>query len=421
MEMVIRLPRPLPHQLPVLVNPKRFKMIVCGRRWSKTGLSLIASIQGHGEYPGQRKGAAQGGNIAWIGKTTKQAKKDWRQLKRACKDAWIEKSEVDREIVLPGSGKVAIWSAEEPDNIRGDGLDGVILNEGAFFPNGEYLWNNVLRPSLMDNGGWAIFATTPNGLNWLKDLFDLVPGLDEWERWQQPTSANPLIPLAELAEIKRSTPPSDYQQEYEARFVKREGVEWPAEYFTDSIWYDGEPPTEYLVKVMALDPSLGQTDKSDYSAFVMGTVLHNGEIWIDADIRRRDVEQIAQDGLSLCQRFQPDCWGCEVNGFQALDALIRKCAEARRMYPRLARVTQSSKKLPRIRLGVGPALATGRLKFKRNSPGAALLVAQLKDFPQGDHDDGPDALETLIRIADELIATGGLPKGVDMTPQRVYA
>jgi hypothetical protein len=43
-----------------------------------------------------------------------------------------------------------------------------------------------------------------------------------------------------------------------------------------------------------------------------------------------------------------------------------------------------------------------RLRFKSRSPGTALLVQQLQDFPLGDHDDGPDALEQALRLLIEL-------------------
>jgi hypothetical protein len=42
------------------------------------------------------------------------------------------------------------------------------------------------------------------------------------------------------------------------------------------------------------------------------------------------------------------------------------------------------------------------LRFKTRSPGTALLVQQLQDFPLGDHDDGPDALEQALRLMIEL-------------------
>jgi len=51
--------------------------------------------------------------------------------------------------------------------------------------------------------------------------------------------------------------------------------------------------------------------------------------------------------------------------------------------------------------------------MKSGSPGTRLLVDQLRDFPAGDHDDGPDALEMALRLAEQLAAganhNDGLP------------
>ena len=58
-------------------------------------------------------------------------------------------------------------------------------------------------------------------------------------------------------------------------------------------------------------------------------------------------------------------------------------------------------KVVRIRRMTEP-LCQRRVRFKRRSPGTALLVQQLQDFPLGDHDDGPDALEQALRLMIEL-------------------
>jgi hypothetical protein len=43
-------------------------------------------------------------------------------------------------------------------------------------------------------------------------------------------------------------------------------------------------------------------------------------------------------------------------------------------------------------------------RFKGGSPGARLLIEQLRDFPCGDHDDGPDALEMAVRLGNDMFA-----------------
>lgn len=51
---------------------------------------------------------------------------------------------------------------------------------------------------------------------------------------------------------------------------------------------------------------------------------------------------------------------------------------------------------------VGPYLAQRKLRFKSRSPGTALLIQQMRDFPVGDHDDDPDALEMALRLMIDL-------------------
>ena len=46
-----------------------------------------------------------------------------------------------------------------------------------------------------------------------------------------------------------------------------------------------------------------------------------------------------------------------------------------------------------------PAVSRRVGSIQGRIPGARLLVEQLRDFPNGDHDDGPDALEMAIRAA----------------------
>jgi hypothetical protein len=52
---------------------------------------------------------------------------------------------------------------------------------------------------------------------------------------------------------------------------------------------------------------------------------------------------------------------------------------------------------------LSPRLSKRRLRFLTNSPSTQLLVDQLRDFPNGAHDDGPDALEMALRLAGDVL------------------
>jgi predicted phage terminase large subunit-like protein len=130
-----------------------------------------------------------------------------------------------------------------------------------------------------------------------------------------------------------------------------------------------------------------------------------GTVYVEANLARRPTPQIVADGVELYRRFRPDVFGVEANQFQDLLAAQFE-TEFRNQGLLGARpwpLENRTNKQVRIRR-LGPYLATHRLRFKARSPGTALLVEQLRQFPIGDHDDGPDALEMALRLAAELLA-----------------
>jgi len=155
---------------------------------------------------------------------------------------------------------------------------------------------------------------------------------------------------------------------------------------------------------MALDPSKGRDARfGDYSAFVQFQMQPDGTFYVDADLDIRNISVISEMALQHCRSFQPDAFVVETNQFQELLASeINRLATERRLWMPLYTIDNRVPKIVRIRR-LTPLLAEGRLRFKANSPGARLLVEQLRDFPNGDHDDGPDALEMAVRAAYELI------------------
>lgn len=182
--------------------------------------------------------------------------------------------------------------------------------------------------------------------------------------------------------------------------VAPESCEWPEEYFEGPIWFDSWP-ARLRVKTMALDPSKGGDARcGDYSALVLLGIDAAGVLYVEADLARRPTPEIVAHGVAWHRAFQPDVFGVEANQFQELLAELFE-AEFRRQGVLGARphpIENHAAKVVRIRR-IGPYLAGKRLRFKRNSPGTRLLVEQLRLFPAGDHDDGPDALEMALRLA----------------------
>lgn len=126
-------------------------------------------------------------------------------------------------ISMPGGGEVWVRSADNPDTLRGEGLNFVVLDECAFTK--QEVWTEAIRPALSDTLGKALFISTPRGRNWFWDLFRKGQSGDDpdWQSWKFPTSANPKIAASEIEAAKKDLPELIFLQEYMAEFIDDSG------------------------------------------------------------------------------------------------------------------------------------------------------------------------------------------------------
>jgi predicted phage terminase large subunit-like protein len=194
-----------------------------------------------------------------------------------------------------------------------------------------------------------------------------------------------------------------FEREKQGSPVDPELCEWPADYFGEHVWFDVWP-NDLVVRAIALDPSKGaDARRGDYSAYVLLGMDRANVVYVEADLARRPTPQIVAEGAALCQRFRPDAFGVEANQFQEL-----LCGEFAAEFARQgmahivpAAIHNRANKLMRIRR-LGGVLSQRRMRFLARNESTRLLVDQLRDFPTGAHDDGPDALEMAMRLAEAV-------------------
>jgi len=187
-----------------------------------------------------------------------------------------------------------------------------------------------------------------------------------------------------------------FEREKQNNPITPETCYFPDEWFNDRIWFN-EWPNDPIARMQALDPSIGESEVGDYSAYTWGMLDRNGVIYVDANLMRRPIPSTVDFGLELWQSLQPISFVVETNQFQAsLPAMFKKRAnELQIPLPAIKSVPHSESKEIRIRR-LEPFLSGYQIRFRKGSPGAAMLVEQLRQFPNGLHDDGPDCLEMLI-------------------------
>jgi predicted phage terminase large subunit-like protein len=209
--------------------------------------------------------------------------------------------------------------------------------------------------------------------------------------------------LYSLMTLRASIGAAAFASEKQGDPVNPEACEWPSGYFEGPGFWFERWPAGLLIKVLSLDPSKGKdADHGDYSALVQIGIDQAGVMYVEADLQRRPTPQIVADGVEMVRHFQPDGFAIEANQFQELlCADFFRAGQEQRVHLPIFPIDNRVNKQVRIRR-LGPYLSQRRLRFKTRSQGTALLVQQLKDFPVGDHDDGPDALEQGLRLLIDL-------------------
>lgn len=150
-----------------------------------------------------------------------------------------------------------------------------------------------------------------------------------------------------------------------------------------------------LYVVGFVDPSLGKMG-GDYSGIITVASDFNHQIYVlDADLEKRHPDIIILDVIAKHRIYNYQRFGAEENQFQEYfkDNLIKKSEEVGVNIP-IVGVRQGSDKILRIQ-SLQPDIKNGRIKFKRSQQ---KLIEQLVNFPNADHDDGPDALEGAVTM-----------------------
>jgi hypothetical protein len=201
----------------IATDPHRFRVVVAGRRFGKTHLS-IRELCYHARTPNQE--------VWYVAPTYRQAKQIvWRKLKNKLQDLnWTKKvNESELTILLKNGSQISLKGADNADSLRGVGLDFMVMDE--FADVDEEAWTEVLRPTLADKEGKALFIGTPKGIgNWAHDLYTMPqeqPGT--WSSYQYTTLDGGNVKPEEIEAAKRDLDERTFRQEFMATFETYSG------------------------------------------------------------------------------------------------------------------------------------------------------------------------------------------------------
>ena len=199
----------------VALDPHRFRVLCCGRRWGKTTLA-IDQIKARSAIPNSK--------IAYVAPTYQQARDiAWEQLRKDYTQS-ADINETRLEIRVVNGSQISLRGWESIETLRGQRFDLIVLDEVAMMRNFNVNWQEVIRPTLTDTKGEALFISTPKGFNHFYDLFNQESRDTDYKSFHYTTRDNPHIPPEEIDKAKQEIPEDRFAQEYDADFRKTEGL-----------------------------------------------------------------------------------------------------------------------------------------------------------------------------------------------------
>ena len=205
-------PRPLQKAVRVGMETHRFGVLVCHRRFGKTVLAVNLLQQGAVMCERDRP------RFAYIAPTYRQGKTaawDYMQhFARPIPGVQINQSEL--RIDYPTGAQVRIYGADNPDSMRGIYLDGVVFDEFGMQP--PTVFSEVIRPTLADRQGWALFMGTPAGKNEFYKVARRARTDDAWFFVEHKASTTGIVLQDELDAARADMTEDEYLQEFECSF-----------------------------------------------------------------------------------------------------------------------------------------------------------------------------------------------------------
>ena len=145
---------------------------------------------------------------------------------------WIEDiNETNLTVRIKKSNStISLKSADQPDALRGTGINFLILDEFADID--KRTWFEVLRASVADTLGDVLFTGTPRGYgNWSYEMYLKGKQDEEWESFQFTTLQGGMVDKRELEQARLDLDVRTFRQEFEGTF----------ENYAGSVYYNFHP------------------------------------------------------------------------------------------------------------------------------------------------------------------------------------
>jgi len=384
-----------PAQLQIFKSDARFKIVVAGRRFGKSYLSawllLINAIQSKSK------------DVFYIAPTFQQAKDImWAMLKDLGQDLIVQAYENTAVLTLINGRKIYLKGSDRPETLRGTGISYVVLDEIASMK--PVVWEQIIRPSLADVQGRALFIGTPAGKNHFFDLYNDAEEDNEWDRFQFRSIDNPFLPATEIQASKKNMSTMSFRQEFEASFETFTGGIFKEE------WFKVEEEPEEGTYCIAIDPAgYEESEKernlkrSRLDETAIAIVKIDRDKWWVKDILhgRWNIKETAKRILKAAIDVEASTIGIEVGALRnAILPYLEDEMRTENQWLSIAELRHGGKKKnDRITWSLQGRMEHGQITFNPEKDWK-VFISQLLDFPNRlAHDDLLDSLAYIDQVS----------------------
>jgi len=205
-----------PKQAQLFNAQERFRVGMLGRRFGKNEVATAAVVDYATQPDKYEYGADEDAVIWWVGNSYNQTKKyGFQKVLEKLPEVLIDgtpKRSAPFEIPLINGCTIEFYSYDRPSSLQGAGVDFMAIDEAAYMDS--EVWDNDLRPMLLDANGGAIFISKPLGENWFFELFNRSDTDPAYYSVHGTSYENPWIDNEEIDRVKRTTPEGVFRQQY---------------------------------------------------------------------------------------------------------------------------------------------------------------------------------------------------------------
>lgn len=186
----------------------------------------------------------------------------YRDAKHILNEEIESSSKTDGVILTKRHGRCDFWSLENQHAGRSRRYHGALIDEaGIAKDNMSEIFNQAIRPTLLDYNGFVIVTGTPLGVKPGSFFYEICNDKNlGFHEIHLPTHTNPHLNESALQKLKEENHPLVYQQEYLAEFV-----DWRGTRFFD------------ITKMMVNDRCMDMPSKVDYVFAVVDSATKTGK------------------------------------------------------------------------------------------------------------------------------------------------